>query len=115
MAVFVRSIYLQGLLLLSDEATPPELAAVNPVRLRLRTLAGEAGLDLAELAARYILGIEGVTCAVVGVETVDQMRQNLAQFGRGPLPAGLHQAVEAAVPDLPDRILMPTLWPRRSV
>jgi aryl-alcohol dehydrogenase-like predicted oxidoreductase len=114
MAVFVRSIYLQGLLLLSDEATPPELAAVNPVRRRLRALAEEAGKGLTELAARYILGLEGVTCAVIGVETVDQMRQNLALFGRGPLPADLQQAINAAVPDLPDRILMPTLWPRRS-
>ena len=78
-AVFVRSIYLQGLLLLPEAATPPELAAVNPVRSRLRVAGRRSGDGLwPSWPARYILGLEGVTCAVIGVETLEQMRQNLA-------------------------------------
>jgi hypothetical protein len=34
-------------------------------------------------------------------------------FAKGPLDAELRRAAEAAVPDLPERILMPSLWSRR--
>ena len=112
-AVFVRSIYLQGLLLMPEEDLPLELAAVLPLRRRLEALAAEAGINLSELAVRYVLSLEGVTCGVVGIETEAQMRQNLAMFAKGPLDAKLRRAAEAAVPDLPDKILMPSQWSRR--
>ncbi len=112
-AVFVRSIYLQGLLLMPEDDIDPELNGVVPARRRLQALAAEAGMSLSELAVRYVLSLEGVTCAVVGIETLEQMRQNLALFAKGPLDADLLQRVEAAVPHLADTILMPTLWTRR--
>jgi aryl-alcohol dehydrogenase-like predicted oxidoreductase len=114
LGLFVRSIYLQGLVLMADSEIMPGIAAVVPVLQRLRALAAEAGMGLAELAVRYVLGLEGVTCGVVGVETVDQMRQNVAIFERGPLDAGMMKAVIAAVPDLPDSILMPNKWPPKQ-
>jgi len=113
LGLFVRSIYLQGLLLLQDDEILPELSAVIPVLRRLRALAADAGMSLAELAVRYVLGLEGVTCGVVGVETVEQMRSNIAIFEKGPLSADLMKAVIAAVPDLPDTILMPNKWSQR--
>ena len=42
MAVFIRSIYLQGLLLLPEQDILPELAGVIPLRWRLEALAAEA-------------------------------------------------------------------------
>lgn len=113
-AVFVRSVYLQGLLFLAADAIPPALAAVRPVRRRLAALAREAGMAPAELAVRYVLGLPGVTCVLVGVETVGQLRENLAVFARGRLEAPLRAAVERAVPALPEEILLPPLWPRRE-
>lgn len=112
-AVFIRSIYLQGLLVMPEEEITPELAAVIPARRRLAALAAEAGMSLGELAVRYVLGLEGVTCGVVGIETVAQMQQNLAMFARGPLDPELRCAAEAAVPDLPAKILLPSQWSRR--
>lgn len=111
-ALFVRSIYLQGLILMADADVPAALApAVTPVLGRLRSLAAEAGMSLAEMAVRYVLALEGVVCGVVGVETVAQMNDNLAIFSKGPLDAGLMKAITVAVPDLPDGILMPNKWP----
>jgi len=112
LGLFVRSMYLQGLILLPDQDIAPGLAAVVPVLQRLRALAAQAGMTLAELAARYILGLEGVCCGVVGVETVEQMRQNVAIFNKGPLDSSLMKAIIAAVPDLPDAIVMPNKWPK---
>ena len=111
--LFVRSIYLQGLLLMPEADIIPELRGVIPVRRRLAEIAGRAGVSVAELAARYIQSLEGVTCAVVGVETVEQMRHNTELFSKGPLDASVVRAIEDAVPELPDEILMPNKWSKR--
>ena len=68
---------------------------------------------LAELAVRYVLSLRGVTCAVVGAETVRQVRENTALFCRGPLDGELCARIEAAVPDLPNAILYPGNWSKK--
>jgi aryl-alcohol dehydrogenase-like predicted oxidoreductase len=112
-AVFVRSIYLQGLLLMPEPEIMQELSDVLPARRRLEAVGAEAGMSLSELAVRYVLSLDGVTCAVVGIETVEQMRENLVMFAKGPLDTGLRQAVETRAVELPDHILMPNQWSRR--
>lgn len=113
-AVFIRSVYLQGLLVMPEASVPPALAAVLPVRRRLGELAAAAGIGVAELALRYMLSQAGVSCVLTGVESLAQLRENVAMFGRGPLPADLLVAVDAAVPDLPVEVLTPHLWPKRT-
>lgn len=113
MGMFIRSIYLQGLLLMPEDDVLPELAEVIPIRRKLAALAGEAGITLAELAVRYLLGDSRITCLVVGVDTVEQMKENAALFAKGPLDAGLETAIAEVVPDLPERILAPNQWPRK--
>lgn len=112
-AIFIRSVYLQGLLVMPEASVPSALRDVIPVRRRLEAIASEAGLSLAELAVRAMLSREGVTCVLTGVETVAQIRENIALFNRGPLSADLVSAVDAAVPTLPETLLTPGLWPSR--
>lgn len=113
-AVFVRSIYLQGLLLMPEQDIHPQIADVIPVRRNLTALAHNSGISLTELAIRYLLGIHGIASLVVGVDTVGQMRENAALFAKGPLTPDLQLAVTQTVPDLPEAILAPTMWPKRS-
>jgi aryl-alcohol dehydrogenase-like predicted oxidoreductase len=112
-ALFVRSVYFQGLLLMPEERVPAHLAEVLPIRRALQVLAAEAGIGLDALAVRYVLGLPGLTSLLLGVETVEQMRANLALMAQGPLEPALMQAVQAAVPSLPDDLLMPNLWAQR--
>ncbi|HUT74807.1 MAG TPA: aldo/keto reductase [Armatimonadota bacterium] len=109
-AVFARSIYLQGSLLMSEREIPSCLEAAIPVRRELEALAREAGMSLAELAARYVLSLDGVTCVVIGMESVEQLRENLTLIERGPLAPALCAAIGRAVPELPDDLLMPNRW-----
>ncbi|MDD5704498.1 MAG: aldo/keto reductase [Kiritimatiellae bacterium] len=110
-AGFIRSVFLQGLLVMPEDSIPPALRAVIPVRRRLAAIAGEAGITLTELVVRYMLAQAGVTCVIVGVETVAQVRENTALFGSGPLDEGVVQAVDAVGPELPEAIVTPALWP----
>lgn len=109
-AVFVRSVYLQGLILMPERDVPAELQAVIPVRRKLGALAAEAGIGMAELALRYMLGLEGITCIITGVESPDQIRKNIALFAKGPLEADLVDAVGQTVPELPEKVVSPALW-----
>ena len=111
MAVFLRSVYLQGLLVMNERDIPPGLRDVIPAREKLEDLAGEAGLGLAELALRFLLSQDGLTCVLTGVETVAQVRDNLTLFDRGPLPDDLLHAIADATPELPETLLTPSLWP----
>jgi aryl-alcohol dehydrogenase-like predicted oxidoreductase len=113
-AVFVRSVFLQGLLMMRDEEIPPQLSAVLPVLVRLRALAHQAGITLQELALRYTLGLPGVTCVLTGVESVAQMRENIRLFSAGPLPPDLMQDIGNVAPALPDNITRPYLWTNRT-
>lgn len=106
---FFRSAYLQGLLLMPEEAIRPELAAVIPWR---RKLAG-FGLPVKELCLRYLLSIPGKTGVLFGVDTPEQLRENLALAAKGPLDDALYREVAAAVPLLPESLIRPSCWPRR--
>lgn len=110
-AVFIRSVYLQGLLVMPEQDIPSSLQQIIPTRRRLAAIANEGGMPLAELAVRYMLALEGVTCVLTGVETVAQVRDNLAIFERGPLPADMVNAIDAVAPDLPEMIITPSQWP----
>ena len=109
-ALFIRSVFLQGLLMMRDEEVLPELSAVLPTLGRLRAIAQQAGLTMQELAVRYVLGLPGVTCVLTGVESVEQVRQNTRLFDNGPLAPDLMQAVTDAVPDLSENIIKPYQW-----
>jgi aryl-alcohol dehydrogenase-like predicted oxidoreductase len=109
-AVFVRGTYLQGLLLMPENAIPHALQGIVPVRRTLEAIAGEAGMSMAEMSLRYLLGQPGITSVLTGVETVSQICENLALLNLGPLAADIMAAIDAAVPDLPETILTPSLW-----
>ena len=109
-AVFVRSVYLQGLLLMDDAATPPFLRGVIPSRQKVREVASRFGLPMSELLMRAILSRTDVSSIVVGVETTAQIRENLAHFAKGPLPGEVVSALAALRPDLPEFIVVPPDW-----
>jgi aryl-alcohol dehydrogenase-like predicted oxidoreductase len=113
-AIFIRSVYLQGLLVMPEDLIPPALRGIIPIRRRLTALAGDAGMSWSELALRYMLTQTGVTCILTGVDTLAQVLENIALFERGPLAADIVAAADAVVPDLPETILTPALWPRSS-
>jgi aryl-alcohol dehydrogenase-like predicted oxidoreductase len=111
MMIFVRSIFLQGLIVMPIEDIIPELQEVIPVRRVLQRITSQTGLTMPEMALRYGLSLPGVSGVLTGVETVEQMAANVAIAARGPLPLDSVEEIHSAVPDLPDTILYPWHWP----
>ena len=54
---------------------PPALQCVILLRRQLASLADEAGMNLTEMALRYMLSSREVTCVITGVETVSQVKR----------------------------------------
>ncbi|NLF62764.1 MAG: aldo/keto reductase [Lentisphaerae bacterium] len=104
---FIRSVYLQGLLLMPEERVPAALAPLLPYRRKL----ADFGLPLKELCLRYLLTQPGENSVLTGVDTVDQLRENIRLAAAGPLPMDVFQAIKAVVPDLPETLIRPKCWP----
>lgn len=111
MTVIARSVFLKGLLVAGE--LPAELREVEPFRVQVRHIAEEAGIGVAELCLRYVLGVEGIDSVLFGVETLEQLRQNLAMAARGPLPRDVADRVER-LPSLPAWVLHPRNWQHLS-
>ena len=104
--IFVRGAYMQGMLLM-----PEEKIFVTEVRERRRKLE-KLGLPMAELALRFLFSKPGPKSILTGVETVDQLKENIRIAALPPLDeADLRAVDEIAFPELPEMCVSPHFWP----
>lgn len=108
--IFARSVYLQGLLLMPEENINSALSCIIPVRRKIVDLAREAGISMSELCFRFVLTNPRISSVLVGVDSVEQLKQNLSIIEKGPLPEDLHQQILAAVPQFEEKIIRPGMW-----
>ena len=104
--VFVRSVFLQGLFFLDpDNVTDPILVehAVPKIRL-LREIAATEGMSIAQLAIAFMRDTAGITSLVLGADTPEQVKENIAYFDVPSLPGSVMEALrkEFAFVDIPE-------------
>lgn len=93
-------------------AEKPYFAEFLPARRKVDAIAAQAGVTNCELAMRYVLSLPGVTRLLVGVDTPQQMKENLRIASAGPLDMELIAKINAAVPELSEAITNPVNWPK---
>ncbi len=103
--MFLRSVYLPGLLLMEESRIAPSLAPLIPYRRKLESL----GMPLKELCMRYLLTLPGSPSVLTGVDTPEQLRENLRLAAPGALPEDLFRAAASAVPLLEETLIRPSL------
>lgn len=108
--IFVRSVYLQGLLLMPEEKIPENLAGVKPYRRKLEALATENAMPFPELCMRYLLSVPEANGILTGVDTIEQLEYNIRIAEKGALPPEIYNAILEAVPMLPEKWIRPALW-----
>jgi aryl-alcohol dehydrogenase-like predicted oxidoreductase len=81
--ILARSVFLQGLLFKKDLSE--SLKNFEPYRQKLESAGREEGLDMTELALRYVLSFEAIDSVLIGVETLGQLKDNLRIFDKGGL------------------------------
>lgn len=107
--VFARSVYLQGVLLLTPEALPPVLAPLAEPLRAFRQLAATAGLAVNALALHAVLDRAPIASAVVGVATPAQLDALLAAW-RTTVPRALLDEARVLFAGLPEAVLDIRRW-----
>jgi spore coat polysaccharide biosynthesis protein SpsF len=113
--IHARSTFLQGILASNDVSVWPKIDGVYPQALVniIASLAHQLGREnAADLCLAYARGQDWIDGVVVGLETEDQLEDNLRLFVRRPLTAEECAIVEARIPHLPLKLLNPALWPK---
>ena len=113
MMIFVRSVYLQGLVFQDPETLPAHMAFCKETLVKFRTLCDKYQLSPAVLALSYALTLPGVTSLVLGSETVEQVQQN-AQLLKTTVTLSPAQMAEIRENFLNTdiKVLNPGLWPK---
>lgn len=109
--VFLRSAYLQGLLLLDPARLPVDMAFAREALEGWQAACRALDLAPAQAALRFVRSVAPRCPLVVGCERPEQVRHNAELAAAPPLAAAALQRL-AALPVPPERIVNPSLWPR---
>ena len=110
LTVYVRSLLLQGLLMMPEQEIPPHLSAMAPHLRELdQWLAGQ-GIDRLTAAFGFASSRPGVDAVVVGVDSLEQLELYLALSARiGDFSAILSEGLQR-FGEIEPRLLSPNLW-----
>ena len=113
--IHARSIYLQGILASGDASLWPRIDGLYPQAIvnMIASIAHQLGREgPADLCLAYARGQDWIDGVVVGLETEDQLDDNLRLFVKRPLDPDECAFVEGRLPHLPARLLNPAQWPK---
>jgi len=107
-----RSAFLQGLLLRDPADLPPFFEPLAPKLTRLRALCAAVNVPLSAALLLFAAGAPGLARVVIGVDSVANLRENLAAAAYARAMKTLRPALLAlAEPD--DTFILPYAWPPR--
>jgi aryl-alcohol dehydrogenase-like predicted oxidoreductase len=107
--IYVRSVFLQGLLLMSEQDLPGEMGWAREHLRKLDALARKTGTRKRDLAMGYVKQAYPEAKIVVGVETVAQLEENLASWS-SRVPGTLVGQVQTMFRGISECFLNPGLW-----
>jgi len=112
--IYIRSVFLQGLLLMGKESLPEHMKFAVNVIDKVEQLCQAFNLTKQELAMRYIMQKYPRAFIVVGAETQKQLKNNV-NIWKYSKPVSVVTEVDSIFSDLDERIINPTLWPHGKI
>lgn len=111
MMIFVRSVYLQGLVFKDPANLAPEMEFCRETLEKFRMLCGKYNMTPAQLAISFALSVPGVMSLVLGCEKVEQVQQNAQLLDSCvTLSDEQMQEIKALFKDTDDHVLNPGTW-----
>jgi len=107
--VFLRSVLLQGLLLMEPDAIPDRVSEARPLVAAWRRLCEEAELSPLAMALNYARQRAVGAILLTGCEQPDQVRANVALVGSKTLSESQLSAIDA-LPVPIEKVVNPSLW-----
>ncbi len=111
-AVFARSVFVQGLVFVQPSALPDHLAGAAETIGAFRELAARHGLAPGALALGAVLSRSDITSVVLGAETPNQVTE-LAAMADTPIDSAIIDQAISLARGKPARLFDPSAWPAR--
>lgn len=109
--VFIRSVYLQGLLTMSDEdLINKNMSWAIPYLLRLRQFNHDNKIDIKSFALNAIIEKAVNSFIITGVDNIDQLKQNISLLNNDIFSKNILNDWWDNLPILPEKLLNPSLW-----
>ncbi|MGN0179122.1 MAG: aldo/keto reductase [Monoglobaceae bacterium] len=109
-AIYVRSVYLQGLFFKDTKTLPPKIKSTAPALNELHRLAQDNNMNMAELALSYMRGFKGITSFVMGCETPDQLSESLSLFNAPTLSDSIVDKINEISQQVEPVVIRPWEW-----
>jgi aryl-alcohol dehydrogenase-like predicted oxidoreductase len=107
--IYIRSVFLQGLINLKESEVPDTLEYARPIIRKLEELAKELSMSRKEMALNYVKLRFRDAQVIFGAETPKQVRENTAMWMSDPPDTFLTRIIDA-FPAVDERILHPPSW-----
>lgn len=107
--IYVRSVFLQGLILMDIEDLPERMQFGVQVLKRLESLSKETGLSKQDLSLNYVGETFPETNVVFGAETPEQVKKNVKTW-ESPLPADVLLRLRQDFAEVPEEMIDPRRW-----
>ena len=108
--VYVRSIFLQGLLVMDPETLPPAMDFVKPYLEQYGNFASCNGFSRQQFALQYALSAYPGARILFGAESPWQVCENLACADE-LLPSAALSRIREIFAEVPEKVLNPVHWP----
>jgi aryl-alcohol dehydrogenase-like predicted oxidoreductase len=109
--VFIRSVYLQGLALMSPDATPARIPLAAKAVAALDQFCRQHRVDRRQFAIGFVRAAAPEARLVLGAETQEQVEENCALFAAPPIDPALYSSWNAIWPGDDDELIDPRNWP----
>ena len=107
--IYVRSVFLQGLLLMSVEELPRHMQFAAPLLIKLDEFCRDSGLTRQGLALGYARYAYPYSKILFGAETLEQVEENMFYWNEN-LPAAVVDHVREVFDNVDEQILNPVFW-----
>ena len=107
--IYIRSVFLQGLILMLPEEIPETLDFTRPVIAKINSLADELKLKRQELALGYLKMEMPHSQIIFGAEQAEQVDLNVECWMKN-YSDSLTSTVKCSFTNISEKIINPTLW-----
>ena len=110
--IFVRSIFLQGLLFLENESEMDKIDSSLKIYLNyLNNLSKEKKISMSRLAIDYVSSFSEIDGILIGCETVEQLKDNINQFNNNiSIDDEDKKNILELTKDISEKIIDPRKW-----
>lgn len=108
--IFTRSAFLQGLFMMDENKIPEHLKKSIPYLKIMNNIIEKYGVDKVSAILQFVCDEEQIDYMVFGVETIEQLKDNIKQYPLKSVPAECIKELKTQIGKVDEGIIFPSLW-----